>query len=302
MHPAHQHRGGHVEPDPYGVGMSDRYDLASTLFVSDLDFTLLRSDTTLGATTVHVINELIAAGGLFTYATARSFSSASRPTADLRLTLPAVTYGGSILVDPTIGTPSNVALLHSSVIDAIQRATTTHPTVEPILFSIVEGRDRIRWRPQHSNRYIESFLSTRKGDPRLLPLSHWSNLDPETVFYATLIGSHAALAALRCELAGELDGCFVTLGQDGYNPDEFWLEIYSAGGTKAHAIRRLQTQLGAERLVVFGDNLNDVPMFEIADAGLAVANAVPELLDVATAVIGSNDEDAVATWLAEFAI
>ena len=40
-------------------------------------------------------------------------------------------------------------------------------------------------------------------------------------------------------------------------------------------------------------------MFEIADEKYAVANAAPELKALATAVIGDNDEDAVAKWLAE---
>lgn len=58
-------------------------------------------------------------------------------------------------------------------------------------------------------------------------------------------------------------------------------------------------RLGAERLVVFGDNHNDLPMFEVADESYAVSNAVPAVLEAATGVIGSNDEDAVACWIAE---
>ena len=47
----------------------------------------------------------------------------------------------------------------------------------------------------------------------------------------------------------------------------------------------------------FGDEVNDLPMFELADERYAVKNAAPELKKLATAVIGSNDEDAVARWL-----
>ena len=48
-----------------------------TLYVSDLDGTLLRSDQTLSVETVSTLNRLMADGVMFTYATARSFSSAA---------------------------------------------------------------------------------------------------------------------------------------------------------------------------------------------------------------------------------
>jgi len=52
----------------------------SALYVSDLDGTLLLPDGTLGERTVAVVNELISAGGLFSYATARGYESAKRVT------------------------------------------------------------------------------------------------------------------------------------------------------------------------------------------------------------------------------
>ena len=67
--------------------------------------------------------------------------------------------------------------------------------------------------------------------------------------------------------------------------------------SKSQAIIQLKTLLGCDRLVVFGDGINDLDMFRIADEAYAVENAVPELKAAATAVIGSNDEDGVAKWL-----
>ena len=84
---------------------------ARPLFVSDLDGTLLRPDGTLGDRTIRVVNDLIAAGGLFTYATARSFTSASRVTAGLNLELPVITYAGAVIVDPRSGRPREAAML-----------------------------------------------------------------------------------------------------------------------------------------------------------------------------------------------
>lgn len=71
----------------------------------------------------------------------------------------------------------------------------------------------------------------------------------------------------------------------------------STRATKAAAARRLADQIGADQLIAFGDNLNDVPLFEMADQACAVANAVPQLLHIASEVIPSNDDEGVADWL-----
>ena len=66
-----------------------------TLYVTDLDRTLLQPEGSLGQRTLTVVNAFIASGGLITYATARSFHSANRILAGLDLHLPAITYAGS---------------------------------------------------------------------------------------------------------------------------------------------------------------------------------------------------------------
>lgn len=67
--------------------------------------------------------------------------------------------------------------------------------------------------------------------------------------------------------------------------------------SKASAALWLKSSLGCGRLVVFGDEENDVDLFEAADEAYAVANAADVLKAVATGVIGANDEDGVARWL-----
>jgi hydroxymethylpyrimidine pyrophosphatase-like HAD family hydrolase len=57
--------------------------------------------------------------------------------------------------------------------------------------------------------------------------------------------------------------------------------------------------MGVERVVVFGDNLNDLSMFEVADLAVAVDNALPEVKAAADVVIGANTTDAVARFIAE---
>ncbi|WP_119395348.1 HAD hydrolase family protein [Salinibius halmophilus] len=48
----------------------------------------------------------------------------------------------------------------------------------------------------------------------------------------------------------------------------------------------------------FGDNLNDLPMFTIADTAIATANAVEQTKSSACQVITHHKNDAVAEYLA----
>ena len=54
---------------------------------------------------------------------------------------------------------------------------------------------------------------------------------------------------------------------------------------------------GCDKVISFGDAINDIPMFEISDECYAVENAVEELKAAADGVIQSNENDGVATWL-----
>ena len=47
----------------------------------------------------------------------------------------------------------------------------------------------------------------------------------------------------------------------------------------------------------FGDNYNDIEMFEMADEGCAVANAVEKIKELSTQVIGHHNEDGVAKFI-----
>lgn len=75
------------------------------------------------------------------------------------------------------------------------------------------------------------------------------------------------------------------------------LEVFSSGVSKANAIQHLMSSTGASRLVAFGDNLNDLPMLDIADVAVAVANAHPRVKESADIVIGPNFDDSVARFM-----
>ena len=69
-----------------------------TLYVTDLDGTLMRYDKTVSDYTIDTLNSLIDQGMLITYATARSFHSAWEITKEIHFSVPVITWnsaGGS---------------------------------------------------------------------------------------------------------------------------------------------------------------------------------------------------------------
>ena len=91
----------------------------------------------------------------------------------------------------------------------------------------------------------------------------------------------------------------VSAYRDTYNPSAGILEILAGGVSKAAAVLRLKELTGAEKLTVFGDNLNDLSMMAVADTAVATANAAESVRDAADVVIGPNTEDSVATYILE---
>ena len=268
----------------------------TTLYVSDLDHTLLRSDATLSAFSRGVLDDLIGRGVWFTYATARSHGSARRATGGLEVRLPVITYGGTMTVDAATGIPAAVRHLAPGALADILRLTEA-AGMQALVHTYASGRDAISWVDDRVSDGVAYFLRGRPGDDRLVPVRTWDEVDLASGYYVSIIGNRADTEALRDALSGVLTGCLLVLSDDAYAPGTFWLEIHSDEGSKAKAAQLLAAEIGATRLVVFGDNHNDVPLFQVADEAYAVANAVPELQRLATRVIASNDSDAVAAWL-----
>jgi hypothetical protein len=82
---------------------------------------------------------------------------------------------------------------------------------------------------------------------------------------------------------------------------EKWYAFLPADTGKTVAIRAVA---GAEwiplkNIAAFGDDRNDLEMLEMCGKGIAVANAVPEVLETADEITLSNEEDGVAAWLEE---
>lgn len=76
-----------------------------------------------------------------------------------------------------------------------------------------------------------------------------------------------------------------------------WVDIMAPGVDKGLAVRELQAAMGidATQTMAFGDYLNDYEMLQAADWSFAMANAHPDILQVANHTAPPNHENGVIT-------
>ncbi len=265
-----------------------------TLYISDLDGTLLRSDEQISEYTAKVINKLVENGMLFSYATARSYLTANKVTAGLTARFPVIIYNGAFIIDSV----TQEILLQNYfkeqetehiIKEFIQR------DISPIVYTMLEGKEKFSYLKGAETRGMKIFLNSRRGDIRENPVNSVEFLYKGTMFYFTCIDKEQKLKPLY-ELLKTKYHC--VFQKDIYS-GEPWLEIMPYKTSKSLAAQQLKNYLKCDKMVAFGDGKNDMDLFEIADECYSVKNAQDCLKEIATAVIHDNNHDGVAKWLQE---
>ena len=276
-----------------------RQEKARTLYVSDMDGTLLGEDSRLSPATVAALNRIIGElGGLFTVATARTPATVVPLMQDVHAKLPFIVIGGSAMWNPVTGSFEHTRGIDNQTIEAVADVFDHHGAY-PFIYRR-HGRDML-----YTHHYgplspqEERFVAERQH----LPLKRFFLNDPnyrhsdDEALLIFSMNKFAVLDAIASDLRHRVPSCSVMVYHDIFDPNEGYLEIFTAGTSKAAAIRQLASELGATRVVVFGDNRNDMAMMQAADYSVAVENAFPEVKAIASEVIGPNTADSVAHWI-----
>ena len=268
--------------------------MMKTLYVTDLDGTLLNTQDKISEYSLKVINDLVEKGLLFTYATARSLVSASVVTKGLSTKIPIIAYNGAFIIDPSSGIILSSNFFDNEekqyIIDVLEKFD-----IFPLVYAFIDEIEKVSWMQNKENEGIRRYLSWRQGDKRMNPLRNLDDLYKGNTFYFTCIGEKEELLPIY-NLLSQNEHYNCTLQQELYRK-EYWCEIMPKAATKANAINKLKTIWKCDKVISFGDAINDIPMFTISNECYAVSNAVPELKALATQIIPSNDADAVANWL-----
>lgn len=271
---------------------------SKTLYVSDMDGTLLNSRSVLSETTTAKLNKLISEGTLFTVATARTPATVVELMKNVDSNLPYIVMAGCATWDNRKKGYESARIISNSSIERLIGIFEKNGNNPFIYYK--NGNQIVVNHVRELTAEEKEFIEPRIKTP-LKILKTCSSLTVDTTLEgAMLIFSMGKFEALR-NIADEIDkegiDCTYNCYHDIFKKDEGFIDIYVNGTTKAAAIKELARKIGAERIVVFGDNLNDIPMMKVADWSVAVSNAFDEVKEYANEITESNDEDAVVRWI-----
>lgn len=269
--------------------------MSKTLYISDLDGTLLQSNQKISQRSCQIINSLVDKGMIFSYATARSIHTAKVAAQGLTAKIPLIVYNGAFIMQNV--TYERLLSSTFSESDALHiYGALTRNNCYPIVYSLINDTEKFSYNTSKLNPAFSEFLAERKGDFRDRPLSSEDGiLDGEKFYFTCIDENPTSLNYSYNELKGNYNCVF----QKDIYGNRYLLEIMPKEATKAQAVLKLKSMLNCDRIVGFGDALNDIPLRNASDEFYAVANASEELKKLSNGIIGSNDEDGVAQWLLE---
>ena len=272
----------------------------STLYVSDLDGTLLNSNSLVSEGTSKLLNQLISDHHLlFTVATARTPAPVSKLMADVKTNLPYIVMAGAALWDNERKIYSEKRAIDNHIVEQLLHTYESY-AIEPFVYRIHGNCINAHHSPKLSSGE-RSFIEQRLQSPlkKLITAGPTQRDEEDDAVLVYSMGEYVTLRAIADDIEHQGIACTIMCYHDIFDYQLGYLEIYAANTTKAAAIKQLAEEIGVDRIVVFGDNLNDIPMLKAADWSVAVENAFDEVKACANEVIGTNNEDAVARWIAQ---
>ena len=279
------------------ISKSDYEMNYKTLYVTDLDGTLLTSNSTVSCQSSNIINELAEMGAMLTIATARTPATVANLLEGVRLTLPAIVMTGAARYNLEKGNYENVRYIEPQVVETSLRMfedSGIHPFVYTLRDSqIIHAFHHAEMSDAESIFYdIRRDMNLKQFHIGECPRDA-DNQRTVLIFSVGPTNIFEPLAARMAEAIGYNVACY----KDIFNEHTSYIEVFAQGVDKSHAVGELAKDYGASRIVAFGDNFNDISMMKYADVGIAVANAYEEVRLSADIVIGSNNEDAVMRWI-----
>ena len=268
-----------------------------TLYITDLDGTFLNSNAEITEHSREIISSLTAKGLLFTVATARTYATVMDMFKGITLPCPLVLMNGVTIYDPTKNEiiKSNPIPEHlgSKVISVYRKYN-----IEPMLY--FQEKDILdiyygKLTNEHQRIYVEQRINCKTK--RFIKSDMPVEINGRSLVYIVSLESYDILKPIYDEIM-QINGVHAMFYRDTYT-DCWFLEIISDAVSKATGLKQVKEAIGVDKIIAFGDNLNDIEMFRFADESYAVSNAHEELKKIATGLIGSNDEDAVAEFILE---
>lgn len=278
-----------------GVGPPEPVELLAL----DIDGTLLDRKGRLPSRNAEAIRSAMERRVLVVLASARPPRALLGIYKQLQLRTAVISYNGAMVYDP----PSRQLLLHRPIEadlarSIIEAARSVHPE------TLVHVERLNRWLTDRHDPAYNTETGKLFPPDVVAPLETWLT---EPVTKLMLLGEPARLDEVRRHIEHRYARQIGGSGSDRpirlLQTDRHLLQLQNPLSSKALAVALVASFYGVrrERVMAVGDALNDYGMLRWSGFGVAMGNAMPELLGVADAVTGSNDQaglaEAIERWV-----
>lgn len=248
--------------------------------VLDLDGTLLNSKKEVSERSIKVILEANNKGIVIIFATARPPRSVKDFLPQkLQAIAAAVYYNGALVKDDTMAYRKHYPIESAIADEIIEYVATYHPEA----YLSIESEDI--WYSHQILDYKDAMNTVI--NPIIVPLNELKKIQASKIlitdypYYEQLQKQFGHKVNMVCTDAGTL------------------IQIMAKGVSKDRAITDLcmQKNIPMSSVMAFGDDWNDLELFQACGFPIAMGNAIPKLKDVAYFITDTNDEEGVAQVL-----
>ena len=251
-----------------------------TLYITDLDGTLLNSKAELSKKSAEIINELTSKGVLFSLSTARTHATVSEMFGEINLNVPLVMMNGVVVYDPTEQKVISACSIEKETSLKVLEIYEKHKKA-PMLYYIDKNNINIFY-TDLDNENQRNYISSR-NDLGIKKFFYSPSLEiGDDLVYIVTLDPYDELKEIYEEVS-KLDGVNCMFYSDNYTGCYF-LEILSSKVSKGISADFVKNYIKADKMVAFGDNLNDISLFQYADEGYAGSSYPPFRRSVKRAV------------------
>ena len=255
------------------------------LLVTDIDGTLVNDNGELNPESKRLINELMQENVIVCLASGRLHSAITEIAKELSLNGFIISLDGAVIKDY-----KNDKVIYESYLKPrhVKKAISI---AEDLLINIVLCHASSIFYTE-SNSLIPSLLS--KYGASYSQVDSYSNYIKGTLEIVCSSDMKNSIKQMEERFNFPYSiGCSTSYFRSKKNENIFYLEIRKSGSSKGKALERLLKYLSLkpEQTAVIGDWYNDITMFHPKTFKVAVANAIPELLNIADMITKRTNND-----------
>lgn len=254
-----------------------------SLIAMDMDGTVLNSQGQISNTTINILNSEELKNMTIMFATGRMPKAVINILSQLKISKIVISHNGALISNLDTGE----ILFSRFVMElAIEKAIQIHNSRGITLhLNGVENVfvDRITNQTQKYERDLDIHVTVVKD---LMTVS-------KNIVSFLFLGEKEILENVKSDLLKQFPNVNYVFIPDN---DNMWMlqilgENISKGGSLISFAE--SKEIPKSKIISFGDNFNDVEMIKESGLGIAMANAQPEILNIADAITLSNDDNGI---------